>query len=164
MKKEILEEINRLKEQDDKESHKKIIELVEQEISSSKEEKLKKQYDLIKKQSEIRLIEIELEATPEDDKKNQIHLIGRLIKLYKKQMSLAIDSKGKMDARYKVIELLEKQRELTKDYKRTNTDLKLKDKVALTIKDITQAIEIFLNKKEVIDKIKEMGLKFRDED
>ena len=31
------------------------------------------------------------------------------------------------------------QRELTKDYKRTNTDLKLKDKVALTIKDIAQA-------------------------
>lgn len=154
MKKEILEEINRLKEQDDKESHKKIIELVEQEISSSKEEKLKKQYDLIKKQSEIRLIEIELEATPEDDKKNQIHLIGRLIKLYKKQMSLAIDSKGKMDARYKVIELLEKQRELTKDYKRTNTDLKLKDKVALTIKDIAQAIEIFFNKKDIIKKTK----------
>ena len=50
-----------------------------------------------------------------------------------------------------VIELLEKQKELTKDYKNSNTDLKLKDKVALTIKDIAKTIEIFLNKKPMTE-------------
>ncbi len=59
-----------------------------------------------------------------------------------------------MSARYKVIELLEKQKELTKGYKNSNTDLKLKDKVALTIKDIAKTIEIFLNKKDIITKTK----------
>ncbi len=154
MNKETLEEIKRLQEIDDKESHEKIIELVDKETKVLPNKKEEKQYTFIKNKSEIRLLEIQLETTPETDQKNQIHLTGKIIKLYKKQTSLAIDKKDQMSARYKVIELLEKQKELTKGYKNSNTDLKLKDKVALTIKDIAKTIEIFLNKKDIITKTK----------
>lgn len=154
MNKETLEEIKRLQEIDDKESHEKIIELVDKETKVLPNKKEEKQYTFIKNKSEIRLLEIQLETTPETDQKNQIHLTGKIIKLYKKQTSLAIDKKDQMSARYKVIELLEKQKELTKGYKNSNTDLKLKDKVALTIKDIAKTIEIFLNKKDIITKAK----------
>ncbi len=150
-----VEEIKKLTEIGDLESHKKIVELVDKEIGIFKDNSAKKTlYEYLKKKSEIRIVEFELEALPETDHKNRIHLTGRIIKLYKKLVSASPNDKEKMAARYKIIELQEQQRELTKDYKRSNQDIKISEKLALTIKDISNAIDIFMNKKDVITKIK----------
>lgn len=155
--KEFLEKLNELAEQDDIESHKKIIELIDEQLPSIEEKDLKKdKYKAIKNKSEIRLLEIELNSLEQTDYKNRIHLTGRLIKLYKKQVSLIKDNNEKMKTRYQLLELQKSQKELTKNYKNSNKDIKLPEKVALTVKDIANTIDIFLNKKDVITKLKKI--------
>lgn len=151
----LLEKINQLIEIDTQESNKEIIELIDKEANNFKNGKEKThQYALLKNKCEIRLLELQLEALDENDAKKKIHITGKMIKLYKKQMSLETDNKNKTNARYKVLELLEKQKELTKNYKKSNNNLKISEKLALTIKDISNSIKIFIEKKDIITKAK----------
>ena len=148
----ILETLKELIETDDQESHKKIIEIIDKELSNKDSGVKKQKLELLKNKSEIRLLELELEGLTESDKKNQIHLTGRIIKLYKKRLTLAKSDKDKNDARYKLMEYQKQQKEYTKDFKKNNPEIKISEKVALTIKDIATSIEIFLNKHDIIKK------------
>lgn len=155
--KDFLEQIKELTEQDDIESHKKIIKLIDEQLTTIEDKDLKSEkYKAIKNKSEIRLLEIEMNSLEENDYKNRIHLTGRLIKLYKKQVSLTKDNNEKMKTRYQLLELQKSQKELTKNYKNSNKDIKLPEKIALTVKDIANTIDIFLNKKDVITKLKKI--------
>ena len=146
--KNIIEEINVLKEENTKESHKKIIELINK-LSQEKQ----KAYEVIKNRSEIRILEIEISELEESDKKNRIYLTGRLIKQYKKQVGLETDEKEKMQVKYQLLELQKKQREETKDYNNSNKNMTISEKVAATVKDIASAIEIFVNEKDILKKL-----------
>lgn len=146
--KNIIEEINVLKEENTKESHKKIIELINK-LSQEKQ----KAYEVIKNRSEIRILEIEISELEESDKKNRIYLTGRLIKQYKKQVGLETDEKDKMQVKYQLLELQKKQREETKDYNNSNKNMTISERLAATIKDIASAIEIFVNEKDILKKI-----------
>ena len=99
----ILETLSELSKIDDYESHKKIIEIIEKELTDKDSGVKKQKLELLKNKSEIRLLEIELESLSETDKKNRIHLTGRIIKLYKKRLSLTKDEKETNNTRYKII-------------------------------------------------------------
>lgn len=146
----IKEEINQLLQDENETSYQRIIDLVNQ---STEQDKYKK----IKNQAEIKLLEIEISKLDETDKKNIIHLTGKLIKLYKKQMSLEATEQSKLAARYKVLELQKRQKELTREYKNSNKELPLSEKVALTIQDIANTIKVFVNEKDLLTKVKNVG-------
>lgn len=143
----LIEEINRLIEENTESSYKKIIELIDQQ-------KENKKYKALKNKCQIRILEIEMNSLDETDKKNRIHLTGKLINLYKKQMSLEEKDEDKMNARHHLLELQKQQKELTREYKNTATDLKISEKVALTIKDIANTITVFANEKDLLTKVK----------
>lgn len=147
----IKEEINQLLQDESETSYQRIIELVNQ---STEQDKYKK----IKNQAEIKLLEIEISKLDETDKKNIIHLTGKLIKLYKKQMSLEATEQAKLSARYKVLELQKRQKELTREYKNSNKDLPISEKVALTVQDIANTIKVFVNEKDLLTKVKNIGV------
>lgn len=147
----IKEEINQLLQDESETSYQRIIELVNQ---STEQDKYKK----IKNQAEIKLLEIEISKLDETDKKNIIHLTGKLIKLYKKQMSLETTEQAKLSARYKVLELQKRQKELTREYKNSNKDLPISEKVALTVQDIANTIKVFVNEKDLLTKVKNIGV------
>ena len=147
----IKEEINQLLQDENETSYQRIIDLVNQ---STEQDKYKK----IKNQAEIKLLEIEISKLDETDKKNIIHLTGKLIKLYKKQMSLEAIEQAKLAARYKVLELQKRQKELTKDYKNSNKELPISEKVALTVQDIANTIKVFVNEKDLLTKVKNVGI------
>lgn len=147
----IKEEINQLLQDENETSYQRIIDLVNQ---STEQDKYKK----IKNQAEIKLLEIEISKLDETDKKNNIHLTGKLIKLYKKQMSLEATEQAKLAARYKVLELQKRQKELTKDYKNSNKELPISEKVALTVQDIANTIKVFVNEKDLLTKVKNIGI------
>lgn len=147
----IKEEINQLLQDENETSYQRIIDLVNQ---STEQDKYKK----IKNQAEIKLLEIEISKLDETDKKNIIHLTGKLIKLYKKQMSLEATEQAKLAARYKVLELQKRQKELTKDYKNSNKELPISEKVALTVQDIANTIKVFVNEKDLLTKVKNIGI------
>lgn len=147
----IKEEINQLLQDESETSYQRIIELVNQ---STEQDKYKK----IKNQAEIKLLEIEISKLDETDKKNNIHLTGKLIKLYKKQMSLEATEQAKLSARYKVLELQKRQKELTREYKNSNKDLPISEKVALTVQDIANTIKVFVNEKDLLTKVKNIGV------
>lgn len=147
----IREEINQLLQDDNETSYQRIIELVN---SSSEQEKYKK----VKNQAEIKLLEIEITRLDENDKKNMIHLTGKLIKLYKKQMSLEVKEQDKLSARYKILELQRRQKELTKEYKNSNKDLPISETLALTVQDIANTIKVFINEKDLLTKVKNIGI------
>lgn len=147
----IKEEINQLLQDESETSYQRIIELVNQ---STEQDKYKK----VKNQAEIKLLEIEISKLDETDKKNIIHLTGKLIKLYKKQMSLEATEQAKLAARYKVLELQKRQKELTREYKNSNKDLPISEKVALTVQDIANTIKVFVNEKDLLTKVKNIGV------
>ena len=147
----IKEEINQLLQDESETSYQRIIELVNQ---STEQDKYKK----IKNQAEIKLLEIEISKLDETDKKNIIHLTGKLIKLYKKQMSLEATEQAKLSARYKALELQKRQKELTREYKNSNKDLPISEKVALTVQDIANTIKVFVNEKDLLTKVKNIGV------
>lgn len=147
----IKEEINQLLQDESETSYQRIIELVNQ---STEQDKYKK----VKNQAEIKLLEIEISKLDETDKKNIIHLTGKLIKLYKKQMSLEATEQAKLSARYKVLELQKRQKELTREYKNSNKDLPISEKVALTVQDIANTIKVFVNEKDLLTKVKNIGV------
>lgn len=147
----IKEEINQLLQDENETSYQRIIDLVNQ---STEQDKYKK----IKNQAEIKLLEIEISKLDGTDKKNIIHLTGKLIKLYKKQMSLEATEQAKLAARYKVLELQKRQKELTKDYKNSNKELPISEKVALTVQDIANTIKVFVNEKDLLTKVKNIGI------
>ena len=147
----IKEEINQLLQDESETSYQRIIELVNQ---SSEQEKYKK----VKNQAEIKLLEIEINKLDARDKKNIIHLTGKLIKLYKKQMSLEVTEQAKLAARYKVLELQKRQKELTRDYKNSNKELPISEKIALTVQDIANTIKVFINEKDLLTKVKNIGV------
>lgn len=147
----IKEEINQLLQDESETSYQRIIELVNQ---STEQDKYKK----VKNQAEIKLLEIEISKLDEIDKKNIIHLTGKLIKLYKKQMSLEATEQAKLSARYKVLELQKRQKELTREYKNSNKDLPISEKVALTVQDIANTIKVFVNEKDLLTKVKNIGV------
>ena len=76
-----LEEVTRLVEENTADAYKKLIELIDNYEDNKK-------YKALRNRCEIRVLELELANTEDTDKKNKIHLTGKLIKLYKKQMSL----------------------------------------------------------------------------
>ena len=86
--------------------------------------------------------------------KNLIHLTGKLIKLYRKQMSLEVTDENKLKARYRMLELQREQKEATKDYKNSATDINVSEKVALTVNDIANTISVFVNEKDLLTKVK----------
>ena len=143
-----IEQIKALREEDTIDAHNKIIEIVDN-LPAKKQ----KAYASIRNKSEIRKLEIEIESLQETDKKNKIHLNGKLIKLYKKQVNLEENSNEKFPTRYKLLELQRQQKELTRDYKNNEPNLNLSEKVALTIKDIANTIDVFINEKDVITKL-----------
>lgn len=147
----IKEEINQLLQDESETSYQRIIDLVNQ---STEQDKYKK----VKNQAEIKLLEIEISKLDETDKKNIIHLTGKLIKLYKKQMSLEATEQAKLAARYKVLELQKRQKELTREYKNSNKDLPISEKVALTVQDIANTIKVFVNEKDLLTKVKNIGV------
>ena len=147
----IKEEINQLLQDENETSYQRIIDLVNQSTEKDK-------YKKIKNQAEIKLLEIEISKLDETDKKNNIHLTGKLIKLYKKQMSLEATEQAKLAARYKVLELQKRQKELTKDYKNSNKELPISEKVALTVQDIANTIKVFVNEKDLLTKVKNIGV------
>ena len=147
----IKEEINQLLQDESETSYQRIIELVNQ---STEQDKYKK----VKNQAEIKLLEIEISKLDETDKKNIIHLTGKLIKLYKKQMSLEATEQAKLSARYKALELQKRQKELTREYKNSNKDLPISEKVALTVQDIANTIKVFVNEKDLLTKVKNIGV------
>lgn len=142
-----LEEVTRLVEENTADAYKKIIELIDNYEDNKK-------YKSLRNRCEIRVLELELANIEENDKKNRIHLTGKLIKLYKKQISLEEKNNDKLAARHQMLELQKKQKELTKDYKKSNSYLSIFEKVALTVKDIANTIEIFINEKDLITKAK----------
>lgn len=146
-----IEEINSLVEENTKEAYEKIIELIENHKDNKK-------YKALKNRSEIRILEIEISNLDENDKKNKIHLTGRLINLYKKQISLEENDKDKMNTRYQMLELQRQQKELTRSYKNSTPDIKLSEKVALTVKDIANTIDIFINEKDLLTKVKNFAI------
>lgn len=147
----IKEEINQLLQDESETSYQRIIELISQ---STEQDKYKK----VKNQAEIKLLEIEIGKLDETDKKNIIHLTGKLIKLYKKQTSLEATEQAKLAARYKVLELQKRQKELTREYKNSNKDLPISEKVALTVQDIANTIKVFVNEKDLLTKVKNIGV------
>ena len=147
----IKEEINQLLQDESETSYQRIIELVNQSTELDK-------YKKVKNQAEIKLLEIEISKLDETDKKNIIHLTGKLIKLYKKQMSLEATEQAKLSARYKVLELQKRQKELTREYKNSNKDLPISEKVALTVQDIANTIKVFVNEKDLLTKVKNIGV------
>ncbi len=143
----LMEEINRLIEENTIDSYQKAIELIRQSKNSIK-------YKSITNRCEIRLLELKIDALSDSDKMNRINLNGKLINLYKKQVLLEKQDSSKMSARYKLLELQKQQKELVRNYKKQNKDIKLHEKVALTVKDIANTINVFLNEKDLLTKVK----------
>ena len=144
---QIKEEIKELVKEENEESFKRIIELIDQS-----EEKEK--YKSLRNKIEIKLLESNRSNLDENDKKNLIHLTGKLIKLYRKQMSLEVTDENKLKARYRMLELQREQKEATKVYKNSATDINVSEKVALTVKDIANTISVFVNEKDLLTKVK----------
>lgn len=103
----------------------------------------------------ILYIQFLIKKTPEDDYENLLHLRGKLIKLYKTKEKISKDSNEKMAIRKTYLEELKKHREILRVYKRDNTKkIPVSKKLALTVKDISKTIEIFMNEKDILNKVK----------
>lgn len=115
------------------------------------EKKKKEAAENIKK---IESFEMKIGKIKDSEKKEKIYLIGKLIDACKKQERYEVSQKQKMFYRYKRLELLKELKDLTKKYKTEKKVLKIPQKVALNVKEIATSINIFLNEKDVITKVK----------
>ena len=179
--KETMEKIKKLQEENTIESNQKIIELVNQYLSSleelgfvsqiksakkkistadlggiakdvekvNKSKAIIKQFKTIREQANVAILEIEYNESDESDKKNRIHLQGKLIKAYKKLESLEENQLKQYEVRHKRVELIQTQKNLMKDYRQTDENVSLPEKVALKVKEIANGIQAFLLKKDV---------------
>ena len=178
------EEIQKLQEENTEESFNKIIELVDKflevlnekgilsqikenkgkmdifdlkdlakdAMDANEVEKIKKELNLIKEHANVAILELKLQN--EKEKKDIIKLQGKLIKAYKKLESIELDNNGKYEARHKKLEYLQQQKDMMKDYRQTANDISIPKKVALKVKEIANSVKLFLDKKDIIEKLK----------
>lgn len=152
--KKFIEEIKELQSVNDEESNKKIIDLARKKLLPELSKEDREDIEKIIVMSEINLLKIKVENLAPTDEKEKIKLNGRLIKKYKKLAKVETDPNKQMEIRHQSLKLLEEQREQTKDYRKSNNEIKLPEKIALKVKEIASSIKIFLEKKDVITKIK----------
>lgn len=100
------------------------------------------------------LLEMELEKVSETDKKKMIHLQGKLIKAYEKYEKYETVQNNLYAARYRKVQLLENQKSAMKDYRQTADNIGIFEKVSLKIKEVSNVVKAFLEKKDIILKIK----------
>ena len=180
----MMEEISELEQENTEEAYNKIIELVDKCLAGLDEkgilsqfketskkvttidikglakdakeandkEELSKQLNLIKEHAKVSILELKVESTA--DKKELIRLQGLLIKAYKKLEGLEVDNNSIYAVRHKRVELLEKQRDTMKDYRRTADNIGIGEKTSLRIREIANTVKAFLEKKDVILKLK----------
>ena len=181
---QMMEEISKLEEENTEEAYNKIIELIDKYIAiigekgilsqfketeekittldikglakdakeANDKEDVLKQLNLIKEHAKVSILELKLDSVT--DKKELIRLQGLLIKAYKKQEELETNRNNIYAIRHKRVELIEKQRDTMKDYRRTADNISITEKMSLKVREIANTVKVFFEKKDIILKIK----------
>ena len=91
--------------------------------------------------------------------KEKINLHGKLINLIKREINEAKNQLLKMQLSSQLYEELKVHKQLIKDIKKSKDEvIPLNERVALTIKEISATIQIFMNKHDVINIVKSAGV------
>lgn len=144
---EALENINTI------DSCNEAIELIDKYLKKENEDTYAFEYKRI--ELNIKLVQLKINDLGTKPTKEEINLRGKLVKLYKQLEKKEVDSNRQLEIRYKGLEELKLHKEAIKKYKSGNKDkISIPEKLGLTILDISKSIEVFLEKRDVITKVK----------
>lgn len=152
---ELTKELLELKKQNTVESWTKAIELIKERqlLDNTKEDK--KALKKLLSSAELAKIKSEIASLGENSNKEELNLRGKLISLYKKIEKQASTNEEKNKIKYEIIEELKKHRAIIKKMREDkDTKISIPERIALKVKDISDAISIFMREKDVLTKLK----------
>ena len=148
---EFLNKIKELQNNHTIESNEEVIKVIEEEGSKTKikEEDLK----LLEINANVEILNIKINALKETEYKEKINLRGKLISLYREAIQYCKEDSIKNQYKNAELEELKKQKEIIKSSLNSkDKKISIPKKLALKIKDISNTIQIFMTKKDVIKK------------
>ena len=153
---ELRNQIKELENQNTKESYKNILSLVSDKLKNGVPSDEMEEWELKKLESSIHILLFSIDELGENDALEEINLRGKVIQLYKNCIKISTDNNKKMEYRSLMLTELKKHKEALKKKKNIGK-ISIAENVGLTIQEISDSIKIFMEEKDVINKVKKVG-------